>query len=391
MHSYTAGIITDVFILLMLLIGIYFLLTALFSLMPRDTVSPDCEMRSFIAVIPAHNEEKVIGSLIESIKEADYPRELIKIVVVDDECSDNTKMIAESKGALVVKKDRSTCKGAALFEGFLYCDKNNLRGDCIVVFDADNIVDKNFFREINERFNLGAEVVQGYIDSKNPNRNWVSGGHSVWYWITNRTVQAGRARLGIGCRIGGTGFAMKREILEKVPWLTQTIAEDEEYTCMLAEKGVKVDYAPRAVVYDEKPENFCDSIKQRTRWARGIGDVQGEYTWRLLKKGKINALLLLWCDVLNPISFLVVLFATLFKAGGITGSTVGAVGMWFYILATVFIHFSALLADRKINSKILINLMGFVVYMVSWIFIGIKGIFAKDNNWYHTEHKNKIS
>ncbi|MBQ7109444.1 MAG: glycosyltransferase family 2 protein [Clostridia bacterium] len=390
MYSYTAGIITDIFILLMFLIGVYFLLTALFSLMPGGTVSPDCKMRSFIAVIPAHNEEKVIGSLIESIKGADYPGELIRIVVVDDECSDNTSKIAEQSGAIVVKRDRSTCKGAALSHGFLYCEENGLRGDCIVVFDADNLVDKNFFREINERFNLGAEVVQGYIDSKNPNRTWVSGGHSMWYWITNRTVQTGRARLGMGCRIGGTGFAMKREVLTKVPWSTQTIAEDEEYTCMLAENGIKVDYAPRAVVYDEKPEKLYDSIKQRTRWARGMGDVQGEFTWRLLKRGKINALLLLWCDVLNPIAFLVILFGTIFKVGGIANSVIGAVVMWIYILATIFIHFSALLADRKINSKIMINLTGFAVYMVSWIFIGIKGIFAKDNTWYHTDHKNKI-
>lgn len=387
MYSYAIDFAVDILGLFLFIIAAYYTVIGIFSLFPVKNVAPTCESRRFIAVIPAHNEESVLPRLIDSIKNTDYPRELLSVLVVADGCSDRTYEVAKQKGVMVIEKEKSSCKGDALAFAFDY-----LKGfgfDCVAVFDADNLVDIGFFRETNERFSMGADVVQGYIDSKNPDDSWVSGAHSIWYWITNRLIQSGRSKLGIGCRLGGTGFAMRRGIMERFPWNTDTVAEDAEYTCILAENGVKVDYAEKAVVYDEKPVSFSESAGQRKRWARGLRDVQGEYTTRFLLKGKINAVLGLWSDTLYPISLAGLIGLAILK-NGIWATNAGFAALLLCMAANLILTLAALIIDRKINSKVILNIFGFILYLLSWIPIGFFGIFGMDKPyWYHTRHRGE--
>ncbi len=350
----------------------------------RDASQPLCGSS------PAHNEAGVIGELIASIKKCEYPQELISIFVVADGCTDSTVYVAQRSGAMVVEKSRASNKGDAL-EYILSAECIKCAGyDCVAVFDADNIVSPRFFAEMNEKINMGYRAVQGYIDSKNPYSSWVSGAHSIWYWITNRTVQTGRARLGLGARLGGTGFVLTTELLDDIPWQTGTLAEDGEYTCILAEKGVKVDYAEKAVVYDEKPDTLLESVGQRRRWARGVCDVQGDYTVRLLLKGHINAVLGLWCDVLSPLIFTVLALLLMFDVGGVWQTVPGRAMLWLYLVASVLVGVAALIVDKKLNAKTVLNIFGFIIYMLSWIFAGVLGVFCTGSEvWRHTTHKRK--
>lgn len=384
MYFYAASIITDIFILIFFFLEVYYLGIAVFSFFPQRRIASDVKERSFEVIIPAYNEARVLPDLLKSIKRADYPQKLIRVTVIADACNDNTKAIAESFGAKVIVRQSSNGKGDALSEAFSV--PNNIDADCIAVFDADNVIDCRFFREINEKFSAGSVVVQGYIDSKNPSSSWVSNAHSIWYWITNRTVQTGRSKLSVGCRLGGTGFALKREIPEEVKWMTTTVAEDAEYTYMLAERGIKIDFCETAVVYDEKPELFSESVKQRKRWAKGVGEVQGQYSPRLLKKFRINALLGLWCDTLYPLSFMVLLYTAVFGLGGIGKSVAGLVCIWLCALANISTSVWALILDKKMSRRVLLNTFGFLIYIISWIPIGIMGIFSRDKTWTHTKH-----
>ncbi len=383
-YSNVIGIITDIFILFFFLLGAYYLGVAIFSFFPQRRIASDIKDRSFAVFIPAYNEARVLPDLLKSIKGADYPQELINVTVIADACSDNTREIAESFGARVIVRQSSSGKGDALSE--VLSMPNNIDADCIAVFDADNVIDYRFFREINERFSSGEVAVQGYIDSKNPYSSWVSNAHSIWYWVTNRTVQAGRRKLSMGSRLGGTGFALKRELLEEIKWRTTTVAEDAEYTYMLAERGIKIDFCETAVVYDEKPELFSESVRQRKRWAKGVGEVQGEYTPRLLKKFRINALLGLWCDTLYPLSFMILLCAAVFRLGGIGKSALGLVCIWLCVLANILTSVWALILDKKMSKRVLPNTIGFLIYIISWVPIGIMGISSRDSAWSHTKH-----
>lgn len=393
MYSYIVWAVVDILETLVFLIGVYYMTISVFSLFNRRPPARECVLRSFAAVIPAHNEESVLAELISGIRSADYPQNLIRIIVVADGCTDGTAHLARRLGAEVLERAQCSGKGAALADAFDYIT-NGAEVDAVCVFDADNLVDSRFFREINERLQLGARAVQGYIDSKNPYASWVSCAHSLWYWITNRTAQTGRARLGIGCRIGGTGFALGSSLLKEIPWQTCTFAEDAEYTCMLAENGVRVDYAESAVVYDEKPGTFGQSVMQRRRWAHGMRDVQGEYTLRLMARRRINALLGLWGDVLSVFAaavMLAVVIAAQISGRGIWSTAVGAAAVWIYLAVSLGTVLLALITDKKMNQKIILNTFGFLIYIVSWIPIGIFGIFdRKTDNWYHTEHRSEV-
>lgn len=363
----------------------YYLAISVYSLLYQKKSVGVEKLNHFAVVIPAHNEESVIAELLDSIRCTDYKKELISVFVVADGCIDKTAYIARNMGAYVIDKDNSACKGDALRVAFDYIKE--FEYDCVAIFDADNRVHKNFFLRMNEKIEAGEQAVQGYIDSKNPNSSWVSNAHSIWYWITNRLVQIGRAKLKLGCRIGGTGFVLTKSLIENVAWDTETLAEDAEYTCMLAFNNIKVDYCEDAIVYDEKPTEFKQSVNQRKRWTQGMRDVQGEYTFKLLKAGKINALLGLWADFLYPLSFFVILgillFSDLLLWSGLLGKTVTA----FYLGANIVTAFTGLVMDKKLSFKLISNLFGFLLYILSWLPVGFWGLIARNNGkWSHTKH-----
>lgn len=385
MYSYAVGITLNVLELVLFIVGVYYTSIGFFSLFPMKRTKKNVPMYKYAVIIPAHNEAEVLPHLIESIHSANYPSELLTVYVIADECSDKTAEIAENMGAIVFEKSVSSCKGDAI--SFARANLKNYDFDCIAVFDADNIVDSEFFYEASRELAEGYSAVQGYIDSKNPNDSWVSNAYSIWYYMTNRVMQYGRHTLGLGCRIGGTGFVLTKEVLDHVPWQTETLAEDAEYTCMLSLCNIKVGYVKNAVVYDEKPTDFTRSVRQRRRWTQGIRDVQGEYTAKLIKSGKLNALLGLWGDFLYPFVYVLLLADMLIDYNGIFSYTAGKITLVLYIAASTLISLLALIIDRKMNFKTALNSFGFILYLLSWIPIGFSGVLGRTNKgWYHTRH-----
>ena len=123
------------------------------------------KQHKFILILPAHNEEAVIGNLINSLKALDYPKELYDIQVIADNCTDNTEKIARDLGAKVfVRKENDPnkkTKGYALQAFFNQFLKDpNMDYDAFCVFDADNIVDKNFLKAMNKHLCQGEEVLK---------------------------------------------------------------------------------------------------------------------------------------------------------------------------------------------------------------------------------------
>jgi len=130
----------------------------------------------FMIIIPAHNEEKVIGNLINSINELDYPKELYDIYVIEDNCTDNTGKIAKELGCTVYTRNDPTkkTKGYALNWFLAKALEEKKDYDAFAVFDADNVVDKNFLNAMNKKLCQGEIIVQGYKDIKNPTDSWVA-------------------------------------------------------------------------------------------------------------------------------------------------------------------------------------------------------------------------
>jgi cellulose synthase/poly-beta-1,6-N-acetylglucosamine synthase-like glycosyltransferase len=279
---------TAVFQLSVFAITMYYLLLSLFGLYKKEDKGSEnyLPQKKFALLVAAHNEEMVIDKIIESLQELDYPKKMYDIFIIADNCTDNTAKIANSYNVNVYErnvKDKRG-KGYALEWMFDRIFRMSKKYDAIAIFDADNLVSKNFLKEMNYKLSKGYKVVQGYIDSKNPDDSWITESYSISFWTANRLFQLSRANLGLSNQIGGTGFCMDVEILKELGWGATCLTEDLEFTCKLVLNGHKVGWAHNAIVYDEKPLTLKQSWNQRKRWMQGFTDVTSRFFFKLLKK-----------------------------------------------------------------------------------------------------------
>lgn len=242
----------------------------------------------FAVMIAARNERAVIGDLIASIKAQNYPQELIDVYVIADNCTDDTAAIAREAGACVFVRNNQeqVGKGYALDYGLqaIWQEFPNAGHEAYFVFDADNVLDSNYFAEMNKTFDSGAQVSTSYRNSKNFDSNWISAGYGVWFLREAKFLNQARITLNTSCAISGTGFFIASDILKKAGgWKWHLLTEDIEFSASSITDGVRIDYCPTAVLYDEQPTTFRASWNQRFRWAKGFYQVFAHYAWGLVK------------------------------------------------------------------------------------------------------------
>ncbi|CAM3955539.1 glycosyltransferase family 2 protein [Mesobacillus thioparans] len=233
----------------------------------------------FLILVAAHNEEKVIGSTIDNLRKIKYQKDLYDIYIVNDNSTDRTGEICEEKGMkyistgekLFPREGVGKPAGLQYALRFLGFEKLTEKYDCLMILDADNHVDPEILQELNSQF-IGKgkpEAIQTYLDSKN-SANSLSLGYSMSYYITNRFFQLAKYRLGLPNAIGGTGFIVRLDYLMKHGGFRfHSLTEDLELEMEIVKDNGRILWNHFVRVYDEKPENFKISIKQRTRWSQG--------------------------------------------------------------------------------------------------------------------------
>ena len=243
----------------------------------------------FAVVVSARNESAVIADLLHSIKVQNYPQELIDVFVVAANCTDNTADVAREAGATVFPRfnTEQVGKGYALDYGFSvirsqYADRGY---EAYFVFDADNVLDVNYFREMNATFDSGAKASTSYRNSKNYDSNWISAGYSLWFLRESKYLNQARMMCGSSCAISGTGFMISNQIVKaNNGWKHHLLTEDIEFSVDSVLHGLKIGYCGDAVLYDEQPCTFEQSWKQRLRWSKGFYQVFGKYGTSLVKR-----------------------------------------------------------------------------------------------------------
>ncbi len=253
------------------------------ALLKKERPLAEGTLHRFAILIAARNEEAVIGDLIDSLKRQNYPADLLDIYVAADNCTDRTAATAESYGAIVFERFDLIRVGKGYALNFLL-DKIKTTYDAYLVFDADNVVDQNYMREINKTFSAGHDIITSYRNSKNYGDNWISSGYGLWFLREAQYLNRPRALLSASCGVSGTGFLFSRRILERCGgWNFFLLTEDIEFTAHNIVCGEKVAYCPTAVFYDEQPTRFRQSVRQRMRWVQGYLQVLHHYGMRLLK------------------------------------------------------------------------------------------------------------
>ena len=360
----------------------------------------------FMAIVPAHNEENVIGNLVESLKNQTYPSDLVDIYVIADNCTDKTAEIAKKLGAIVLERTepdkKKQTKGAALQWFLAQKIKENADYDAFCIFDADNIVDKNFFTAMNKKLCQGEEVVQGYRDIKNPADSWVSAGYAIFYWTMHRFYHLARYNLGLSALLNGTGFMVKFDVIKPTGWNTKTLTEDIEFSLKTIIKGKKVGWAVDAIVYDEQPVGFKQSWSQRSRWTIGHMQCLHEYTGSLAEALKEKKTLLNFDGLLYMLgsipmfimtAVLLILNFIMYGAGGMTTLDL-LINCLRYILPTFFLPIvtglAIMIIEKKPIKPMIKGLVLYPLFLGSWLLINAKCLFVRNTNWDKIDHVRDI-
>ena len=241
----------------------------------------------YAVLICARNEQRVIGDLIASLRGQTYDQSLLSIFVLADNCTDDTAMVARVAGAHVYERFNQVRvgKGYALQELLEHLEQDYPQGfDGYFVFDADNILAPNYVEAMNRTFSDGHEIVTSFRNSKNYGDNWISAGYALWFLRESRYLNGARNRLGSSAAVGGTGFLFSQRILdESHGWRFYLLTEDIEFSVYHILRGERIAICEDAVLYDEQPTDFRQSVRQRLRWAKGYIQVFRRYGADLLK------------------------------------------------------------------------------------------------------------
>ena len=240
----------------------------------------------YAILVAARNEETVIGNLIDSINQQDYPRELITVFVVADNCTDNTAKIARELGAICYERfdPEHRTKGYAL--QFLV---ENIKRDYGVesfegyfIFDADNLLKQDYITRMNESFDAGQKIITSYRNTKNFGDNWISASYGVHWLRTIRNEHRARSLFHLATRIQGTGFLFSHELI-KNGWNYVSLTEDRAFCADAVAQGYQISYNNEAEFYDEQPVDIKIAMRQRIRWAKGHLQALVETGPKLLK------------------------------------------------------------------------------------------------------------
>ncbi|APQ78487.1 glycosyl transferase family 2 [Clostridium botulinum] len=361
-------------------------------------------------LVPAHNEEKVIGRTVKSILLLNYPKDKMELIVINDNSSDNTREILKqiqeeyrSYNFKIINTDNITGgrgKSNALNIGYKHSS-----GDFITVYDADNTPDKNALKYLMETIiedeHLGAVI--GKFRTRNKDRNMLTRFINIETLSFQWMCQAGRWNLLNLCTIPGTNFVVRKNIIQKLNgWDPKAIAEDTEISFRIYELGYKIKFVPYSVTWEQEPENLKVWFKQRTRWAKGNIYVLLKYFKNIFKGTSKDIIfdifyffsvyfLFLSSVIISDILFIVGIF---FNINLHVTGIFNVLWILAYVLFVLEVSLTLTLEKGESNKEnlILVPIMYFT-YCQMWMIVALRGIiqyirdklFKKEIKWYKTE------
>lgn len=390
----------DMFIILY---AVYYIITGIPAFINRKSkqIRKYKAKHKLAVVIAARNEEKVINHLLDSLNKQNYPKELYDVFVVPNNCTDDTKLVSENKGAKIIDCNVPvSSKGDVLKHTFACMQKNHPEYEAYIIFDADNIVHKNFLRRMNDALCAGFKVAQGYRDSKNPSDTWISSCYSLFYWVQNYFFNQARMNMGWSSSINGTGFMISKEVLVKNGFNTVTMTEDIEFAAQCAINNERIAFVKDAITYDEQPLTFSQSWKQRKRWSIGTIQCLINYFNVLVKTGFkkripqcMDMALFFLAPIMQVLAFVIIVMIAAYNFFDIEVSSLmkslydnKLLSLVVGYASSIIISASVVLLEKKKMRKAFKGIFTLSIFMLTWIPINILCLVKRDYEWEPIEH-----
>lgn len=265
---------------------VYLLCLALaYLVLPEPKSGPIEPLNRFAILVPAHNEELLVGRLCESLLQIDYPKNRYEIFVIADNCSDRTAEVCGKYPVQVMERSdpEQGGKGQALAWGLRKVALADF--DAVFMVDADNYVDPAILRELSRMLSGGEQAIQCFNAVGNRDDSWFTQLLYVSRDIGNKFYHEAKYRLGLSSYLMGNGLCFKSELLQRKGWTAFTAGEDWEYYAQLVEDNIKIAFAARARVFHQESQSLDRATSQRLRWSSGRFRIARTLGLRLFFKG----------------------------------------------------------------------------------------------------------
>ncbi len=270
-------------------IGVPFFLQLLYMCLfwLKKKTFPKTEKKNRIAVmIPAHNEADVIFDTVKDLENQQYPRDMFDVYVVADNCTDNTAELARKAGAKVYVHTDDNPKhhivGYALKYAFELLLKEGIEYDFIIRLDADNHINPEFFSLMNDAYNSGAKIARPYESALNMTQSSFTKACGLYYIFDSRCSSRCRERLHLDAHVNGPGSLTAYEIIKNIGgYDTTTMCEDTEFNFKRMFEGYRCHFVEDAVVYEDLPSTFKDTLARNKRLGAGNTRLFFKYTPKL--------------------------------------------------------------------------------------------------------------
>ncbi len=220
-------------------------------------------IRKILVIFPAYKEDRVIDESVNKFMGQDYPSDKYKIVVVSDQMSFSTnERLSALPITLLHPVFEQSSKAKALQYAIENCNDDGF--EIVVILDADNIVEADFLKDINNSFN-NFRAVQAHRTSKNRNTS-IAVLDSISEEINNSIFRKGHNNLGLSSALIGSGMAFDFDWFKKNVNKLSTVGEDKELEGLLLKERIHIEYLNHTPIYDEKTQKSSAFYNQRRRW-----------------------------------------------------------------------------------------------------------------------------
>ena len=340
---------------------------------------------SVTVIVPAHNEARQIGYVLDSVLNQSYG--VKEVIVVDDVSDDGTGEIAKSKSVTVVRPGVRCGSKAKALNFALPLVKTKY----VVIVDADTVIKRDAIEHLVARMDTGRYTgVSSSVLPLNAESSFWAKGRTVEYCFASVWYKRVQAYFGRLLVLSGCSLMFKTSTLK---WLKgfsdDTITEDMDLTNSIYAKNIgRTGYAERAIAYTIEPQNFGVYKKQINRWDCGFFENVRKYLRILWRKNKGSAFIMSLSlgDSFMGLFYFPALFALLMNHGVFL-----ALGMMvdFTIQITVALYGARLLGMKLTNiPKFLPQFyaMRFINFYFFWKWLVLAGFLGKTINIWHKGH-----
>jgi cellulose synthase/poly-beta-1,6-N-acetylglucosamine synthase-like glycosyltransferase len=272
-------------------------------------------------LVPAHNEAMGIRPVLEALSA--QLKETDQLVVIADNCTDETATVARSVGATVIERhdENHRGKGYALDYGVQFLAPNP--PDIVVIVDADCLVQPGAVQQIAQQAAATHRPVQALYLMEQPSQPKPKDAVSALAFLVKNLVRPmGLAQLNFPCLLTGTGMAFPWRVIQQASLASGNIVEDMQLGVDLAIDGYAPQFCATARVTGLLPQQQHAAKSQRTRWEHGHLQTIATQVPKLVraaiaqKRGDLLALALELS--VPPLSLLVMAWLTLTAVATVT-------------------------------------------------------------------------